>query len=442
MLSVEPVHIYADATLPSCTSPDASSSIVDAFERERKLQDITSDGTNVFAERKPAAVKLSEDVRRLWVERGDFSRFRTSDLLRKRSRDREQRAEEKQDSDDDDDDEPDGMDGKKKERGTEDAGEQALLRKNGEAVGGTIGESEFVELRNRVLASLDVAHFNSIHAHQLLGMLIKQHRTGTQTTNSSTNAAAGRLGSPAPSVGGQSARSGSTATHAPPLSKAPLGIFSHLTHPAAAREEEFILDPLSISLSRTSLNASTAARRNLGEESGAEDDDEDDDYSADPTSAAYGLKQARRELEGDQGYKENRLREFKVVLETKRKAMRNAAELLSSAADELRASHAPNRERWRALIGLHARGWRLTPGRPLLDVERFGVSSTAEDDDEAEVEGVDEKAADENQRKAQGAKEGKKVAAGLQGFGTPIMTSDGKVKDEGARDAWIGFGLA
>ncbi len=403
-ISIEPVHIYTDADIAS-SSLGVPSSIAAAFERERKLRDIAADGTNVFATRVAASTQLSQDVHRLWAERGDFSRFRTADLLRKRERDTSPEAQSDDDEhsparEDKDDDEP-------------------LLRPADEVVGGTIGEAEFVALRNKVLANLDVAHFNSIHAHQLLGMLLKQHRAPTGAANT---AAVGRMGSPAPSVGGQSARSGTNAA-----ARAPLGIFAHLA--PSSREEEFVLDPLAISLSRTALNASAAARRSARDDM---DEDSDDD---DPRSAGYGLKQAKREMEAAAAFKHARLRDLKVVLETKRAATRNAADLLSSAAAELRASQAPNRERWRALIGLHARGWRLTPGRPLLDVERFGATT----DEEEPTEDPDNANADTGEKAKE--EEKKKKPAGLQGFGTPIITSDGKVKDEGARDAWIGFGL-
>lgn len=387
LLSVEPVHIYTD--------PNPSSS---AFERERKLQDILPDGTNVFSPPKAASVRLSEDVHRLWAERGDFSRFRTSDLLKKRDRSPSASTSASEDEEG------------KQEQVEE---EEGLLRREGK-VGGTIGESEFIELRNKVLGSLDVAHFNSIHAHQLLGMLIKQHRSATSSSNAAAGGG-GKAGSPAPSTGAASQRSGGTAK---PPSLAPLGIFSHLS--PANREEEFILDPLAIALSRTSLNTSSAVRRDLNHEE--EDEDEDED----PSSAGYGINQAKKEIEGSAAFKESKLRELKVVLETKRKAISNAAELLSAGAEELRAGHARNRERWRGLIGLHGRGWGLTPGRPLLDVERFDASLPEEE---------------EGEEKKQKKEDKKKGAAGLQGFGTPILTSDGKVKEEGARDAWIGYGL-
>nr|CDI55320.1 putative protein [Melanopsichium pennsylvanicum 4] len=412
-LSLEPVHIYADPDsdadhnlLPS------THSILVSFEREPKLADITADGTNIFVNRKPASARLSEDVHRLWAERGDFSRFRTTDLSlnKKRSRNSSPSPTPSSISFDDDDDNHAGekLGEKAKKDARSEQGED-LLRKSGDKVGGTIQETKFVELRNKVLGNLDLAHFNSIHAHQLLG------------------------------------------------------IFSHLTNPAN-REQEFVLDPLAISLSRTSLNVSTAARRHLGHYGGGQDkmeeeeDEEEDEYDQDPSSAGYALRQAKREMQATDEYKQTKLTQFKVVLETKRKSIRNAADLLSCAAQELRMGQGANRERWRSLIGLHGRGWGLTPGRPLLDVERFGVSVNEDDEEE---EGVQEegsqsdKIAGDSADVIDGGEKGevkkskrggnvgkeKKKPAGLQGFGTPIITSDGKVKEEGARDAWIGFGL-
>lgn len=414
-LTIEPVHIYHS---PPPSQPHHPSPL-DLFDREPPLHDITPTGTNVFQPRKPAAAQLSEDVLRLWSERGDFSRFRTSSLLAKRPHSPASSS-----SSDDDSPRP--------------ALEQQdeLTRAADEKIGGTIAESEFVKLRNTVLGNLDVAHFNSIHAHQLLGMLIKQHRSAIPSN--ALTGGGGKMGSPAPSVSGQSARSGSTTVANPAVTKAPLGIFGHLN--AQKAEEEFILDPLAISLSRTSLNPTTTRKREIAE------DDEEEDFDVDPTSAEYALKQAAKEQESAPGYRENQLKEFKVVLETKRKAMQSAAELLSVAAGELRSGQGANRERWRGLIGLFGRGWGVTPGRPLLDVERFGVAGPDDDEDGEVVEGGAARGEEEVKGKKKGGKgkEGKRektTAAGLQGFGTPIVTSDGKVKEEGARDAWIGFGL-
>ncbi|GAC96062.1 hypothetical protein PHSY_003641 [Pseudozyma hubeiensis SY62] len=416
-LTIEPVHIYHT---PQPTQTHHPSSL-DMFDREPALHDITPSGTNIFQPRKPAAAQLSEDVLRLWSERGDFSRFQTSSLLAKRPHSPSSSS-----SGDDDSPRP--------------ALEQQdeLTRGGNEKIGGTIAESEFVKLRNTVLGNLDVAHFNSIHAHQLLGMLIKQHRS-TIPSNTLAGGGGGKMGSPAPSVSGQSARSGSTtAAVTPAVTKAPLGIFGHLN--AQKAEEEFILDPLAISLSRTSLNPNTTRKKEKEEE------DEEEDFDVDPTSAEYALKQASKEQESAPGYRENQLKEFKIVLETKRKAMESAAELLSAAAGELRSGQGANRERWRGLIGLYGRGWGVTPGRPLLDVERFGVAGGDDEEDGEVVEGGESGEGKEvkSKKKDVKRKEGKRekaTAAGLQGFGTPIITSDGKVKEEGARDAWIGFGL-
>ncbi|KAL4400452.1 RNA polymerase II transcription regulator [Malassezia pachydermatis] len=102
------------------------------------------------------------------------------------------------------------------------------------------------------------------------------------------------------------------------------------------------------------------------------------------------------------------LSQRKLVLEEKRASLRRVAALLSQGADELRASHTPERERWLALQQIQRRGWKLTPGRPLMDIERFDTAGTSHHV--------------------------------LQGFGMPVMQGDGSVKEEGARDAWIGYG--
>lgn len=432
-LAVERVHVYTDSD--AAASATDSHTILDLFDREPSLADITAEGKNIFVTPKPLSVQLGEDVRRLWAERGDFSRFRSSALHK-----RAHRLSADDSSDQDSECAPQDQA----------ATEAGISRETSEKIGGTIAESQFVELRNQVLANLDVAHFNSIHAHQLLGMLIKQHRSTAVSSNNAGVAMqpVARMASPAPSVGALSNRSASiTAAQ----TKAPLGIFSHLNH-ASTREEEFVLDPLAIALSRTALNTSTAVRHS----NDSDQHEQEQDEFADPTSAEYALKQAQKEIESTPEFKENELREFRIVLETKRKALEDAAQLLSSAATELRSSQAGNRERWRSLIGLHGRGWGMTPGRPLLDVERFGVGESEgegeEEEDEEEVLNSDATADDgekEAKNQQSSIKPGKKKskdekqakAAGLQGFGTPIITSDGKVKEEGARDAWIGFGL-
>lgn len=97
-----------------------------------------------------------------------------------------------------------------------------------------------------------------------------------------------------------------------------------------------------------------------------------------------------------------------LVLAVKRASLQRTSRVLSDGAAELRACLAPERARWRALRQVQQRGWKLTPGRPLVDMERLDVPS--------------------------------QHGSALQGFGLPVMQGDGSVKEEGARDAWIGYG--
>ncbi|WFD28567.1 hypothetical protein MNAN1_003580 [Malassezia nana] len=96
------------------------------------------------------------------------------------------------------------------------------------------------------------------------------------------------------------------------------------------------------------------------------------------------------------------------VIQSKRESLSSAAAILAQGADEIAQCLPPERTRWHALSHIQKRGWKLTPGRPLVDMERLdqqpGTQST------------------------------------LQGFGMPVLHGDGAIKDEGARDAWIGYG--
>lgn len=424
LLSIEPVQIYSDS--------QANGSALSGLEREPRLKDVTAAGVNVFQDTKSSAQQLREDVHRLWAERGDFLKFSTQTLRDKVDRKRRKRmlhsteTEEPESSADDDaastgesDTEVDlGRD--KGAQGVKD-GEDAL------PAGGTIKESEFVALRDEILSKLDIAHFSSIHTHQLLGMLIKANKTV------SGHSAGLRHSSPAPSLGSGSNKSGSVprSSQVGP-STAPLGIFANLTH-ASSKEEEFVLNPMALALSRTSLNTAVSARRRN------DDNDESSDDEVQPSDPNYGIIQARREMESSTTYKEERLRDFKIGLTTKREALRTAADLLQAGADELRSCHGSERERWRGLIGLRNRGWGFTPGRPLLDMERFGSSSTTNANDEEDLSVTQQKVSEQENKPL--SRRQATVPKSLHGFGTPLLASDGKIRDEGARDAWIGFGL-
>ncbi|CCV00602.1 unnamed protein product [Malassezia sympodialis ATCC 42132] len=96
------------------------------------------------------------------------------------------------------------------------------------------------------------------------------------------------------------------------------------------------------------------------------------------------------------------------VIQGKRESLHGAAAILAQGADDVERCLAPERARWRALLHIQKRGWKLTPGRPLVDMERLDQLATA--------------------------------GSALHGFGMPVLHGDGAVKDEGARDAWIGYG--
>ncbi|PWN51090.1 hypothetical protein IE53DRAFT_386555 [Violaceomyces palustris] len=354
------------------------------FEREKKLGDISVSGQQVFIESRPSCLDLQARVLRLWAERGDFSKFSTAALEKgksvttssTRSRSPSYEADFPSYGIPSDEETDDEMIHREKEGSLAPIRVKGKGKAEGEAPdagnkvnGGTIKESDFAQLRDEVLGRLDLAHFSSIHAHQLIGMLLKSSRRLPPGQS-----AAGSSGLAPP--GQPSSSSGLARVDSP----APSSSTGTVTKP----QEEFVLDPYSIALSGLKSDVGSAQQP--------------DSY-------------AQESIASSSGDAAQKLRDLKLSLAQKRASLVNAAQLLKDGAKELRSSHGPERERWRGFRELKERGWGLTPGRPLLDLERFG--STKEEG----------------------------VAAGLRGFGTPIVMGDGKIKEEGARDAWIGYGM-
>lgn len=273
--------------------------------REAELLDILASGEPVHAE-KQTPLEARRQVRlQMWAERGDFSALHAADLA------------------------PENKE-------TQSALEQlrALRREASPAPtaapiqAGTIAESEFFPLRDRMLHQLEMALFNAEQAQNLLGMLIHNAR-------------------------------------------AQVAPGSDLTTVLAAQPEYF-LEPQTVSLSALAKPQE----------------------DAEPESAADSAP----------------LHERKLLLEQKEQSLRRCADILASGAMELRKSAPSERARWSALSAIQKRGWKLTPGRPLVDMERFDMA-------------------------------GRRTNV-LDGFGTPVLQGSGALNEEGARDAWIGYGPA
>lgn len=273
--------------------------------REAELLDILASGEPVHAE-KQTPLEARRQVRlQMWAERGDFSALHAADLA------------------------PENKE-------TPSALEQlrALRREASPAPtaapiqAGTIAESEFFPLRDRMLHQLEMALFNAEQAQNLLGMLIHNAR-------------------------------------------AQVAPGSDLTTVLAAQPEYF-LEPQTVSLSALAKPQE----------------------DAEPESAADSAP----------------LHERKLLLEQKEQSLRRCADILASGAMELRKSAPSERARWSALSAIQKRGWKLTPGRPLVDMERFDMA-------------------------------GRRTNV-LDGFGTPVLQGSGALNEEGARDAWIGYGPA
>lgn len=292
----------------------APDSVLDAFgesgslSQERTLLDIQADGRRIISPNLTFDDHERARRMRLWAERGDFRLLHADDL-------------------DDVDRKAPQVDAVEALRAVYEDHAQPSTSEQAEAQAsapstrlGTIGEKEFVPLRDTLLHQLEVSLFHAEQAQNLLGMLIQNTRSDTSSV--------------------------------------------------LAAQSEYFLDPHALSLS--------ALERAIPE----------DHNNAPPRPLSVS--------------------EQKLILQEKHTSIRNAAQILVHGADEMEQCLESERSRWHGLQKIQRRGWKLTPGRPLVDIERFDTPTVKRDV--------------------------------LQGFGVPIVQGNGSIKEEGARDAWIGYG--
>ena len=292
----------------------APDSVLDAYgesgslSQERTLLDIQADGRRILSPNLTFDDHERARRMRLWAERGDFRLIHADDL-------------------DDIDRKAPQVDAVEALRAVYEDHAQPSTSEQAEAQAsapstrlGTIGEKEFVPLRDTLLHQLEVSLFHAEQAQNLLGMLIQNTRSDTSSV--------------------------------------------------LAAQSEYFLDPHALSLS--------ALERAIPE----------DHNNAPPRPLSVS--------------------EQKLILQEKHASIRNAAQILVHGADEMEQCLESERSRWHGLQKIQRRGWKLTPGRPLVDIERFDTPTVKRDV--------------------------------LQGFGIPIVQGNGSIKEEGARDAWIGYG--
>lgn len=292
----------------------APDSVLDAFgesgslSQERTLLDIQADGRRIISPNLTFDDHERARRMRLWAERGDFRLLHADDL-------------------DDVDRKAPQVDAVEALRAVYEDHAQPSTSEQAEAQAsapstrlGTIGEKEFVPLRDTLLHQLEVSLFHAEQAQNLLGMLIQNTRSDTSSV--------------------------------------------------LAAQSEYFLDPHALSLS--------ALEHAIPE----------DHNNAPPRPLSVS--------------------EQKLILQEKHTSIRNAAQILVHGADEMEQCLESERSRWHGLQKIQRRGWKLTPGRPLVDIERFDTPTVKRDV--------------------------------LQGFGVPIVQGNGSIKEEGARDAWIGYG--
>ncbi|WFD44280.1 hypothetical protein MPSI1_002946 [Malassezia psittaci] len=303
--SAEDLRLALERVVPAIDRDRAHNLEEDVFRNNTILLDISASGEPIYKSDQTPEEDARQARLRMWAERGDFSEILASKM-------RTGKIEEE-----------DALSKLRKLRR-----QVSLPPEIAPIKTGTIPETEFYPLRDRMLHQLETALFNAEQAQNLLGMLIHNSRMQAgQSQDSST---------------------------------------------VLAAQSEYFLEPEAVSLS--ALTKSTEGQ------------------------------------ESETPIPKVSLQERKLVLEGKKQSLRRCAAILKNGAEELRSNAAPERARWTALSAIQKQGWKLTAGRPLVDMERFDMMG---------------------QRSNL-----------LQGFGTPVLQGSGSLNEDGARDAWIGYGPA
>ncbi|WFD00215.1 hypothetical protein MYAM1_002963 [Malassezia yamatoensis] len=303
--SAEGLRLALERVVPVVDRDKVHTVEENAFQQNTILLDISASGEPIYQHDQTPEEAARQARLRMWAERGDFSELLASKMSTGEV------------------EEEDALSKLRKLRR-----QVSLPPITAPIKTGTIPETEFYPIRDRMLHQLETALFNAEQAQNLLGMLIhNSRRQAGQSQDSST---------------------------------------------VLAAQPEYFLEPEAVSLSALTKSA----------------EDQESDIPTPKVS----------------------VQERKLVLEGKKQSLRRCAAILKNGAEELRSNAAPERARWTALSSIQNQGWKLTPGRPLVDMERFdriGQHSNL-----------------------------------LQGFGTPVLQASGSLNEEGARDAWIGYGPA
>ena len=344
---------------------------------------------------RPEQLPLSHRLRKLWSERGDFSRFKVSTLS---DPSKAQEKEEQRDGESAwdlganlqgllDTEGPNGI--------GEEGGSAARIEGRPSEQDGSndvMSIQEMLQLRSRMLEKLGAAQSALYFSHALVSLLINSTKADQ---GSASNPSAARAGSPTSTSAGMARGDTAASTSAMQRNATAMNVMGS----AANLEAELGIEPHVFGASRLETERRKVDPRDNPDEVEDEEEpnDDDDEDEEDLEKEVKRKKQSDKKM--SEAEREERVRDLVDCYEGKRQGLSQATDILRRGARALRGNEERNKReemRWQLLLQAKRTGWGLTPDKPVR-----GASS--------------------NKRE--------------------LLEDGNRKRDEPSRDAWIGYAV-
>lgn len=343
---------------------------------------------------------LSVRLRKLWAERGDFSRFKASTIL----------AAAKGEDDDDEEDSADAwnfganlnglvddaFDTVEMERYEDKDEKDEVDETTCDEKKDVMSIQDMLELRSKMMEKLATAQNALYFSHALVSLLLNSAKA--DFSSASNPSAVARAGSPhSNSAGGVAPGRGDTTAASTSAVQRNTNAL-HVMGSAANLEAELGIESNVFGASRLEVERKNVEPRgvDVGQEDdldNVDDDDEEEDLEVDFT------RQKKEDRKLNDVEREERGRDLVDCFQAKKQGIDRAVAILRSGASALRGSGERNQQeklRWQILLKAKRSGWNLTPDKP--------VRGTANSKRE-------------------------------------LLEDGNRSRDEPARDAWIGYAI-
>lgn len=340
---------------------------------------------------------MSARLQKLWAERGDFSRFRASELASKRGRSETDGHEEHDAAPSEDlGANLEGLMQEEGESGVKD--EQQEGKEVGEKADVKRGDIMSIEdmrrLRTQMLEKLGVAQNSLYFSHALVSLLVNTTKPGAEAPSSALHSAT-RAGSTA-SGAAATAQARAGATSASGMQRSAMGATQGTMGSSSTLEAELGIEAHVFGASRIE-----AQRRDMERPGGEEEEDEEEEEADEDEEDAE--KEAQRIAKQDAKLLDDEVDDHAKDLveryEGKLQGVRAAVSILRKGATTIHPDNegaGRDKVRWQALMHAKRAGWSLTPDKPIR-----GTAAKKRE----------------------------------------LLDDFSKRKDEPARDAWIGFAV-